>query len=91
MSMGYSGLQAAAGGKSKCNAHIVVRKCRKEFCPEMDGQTFAGTPENKTGWVDSFQGTGKLTAVKHTMASFLIETYFCGHCKKMIFDTDIQK
>ncbi len=47
--------------------------------------------EDKTGWADSFLGKGKLTNVKHTLTSFSIETYFCAPCKKMIFDTDIQR
>ena len=47
--------------------------------------------ERKAGWTENFFGTGKLTAVKHSLASFSIETYFCDHCRKMIFDTDIQK
>ncbi len=47
--------------------------------------------DKKTSWFDSLMGMGKLTAVKQTLTSFSMETYFCDHCKKMIFDTDIQK
>ena len=45
----------------------------------------------KTGWMDRLLGTGKLTAVKRTLTAFSIETYFCPQCRKMIFDTDVQK
>ncbi|MBR4501187.1 MAG: hypothetical protein IKP22_04785 [Clostridia bacterium] len=46
--------------------------------------------DKKTGWFDSMMGTGKLTAVKHTLVSFSIEAFFCDRCKKMIIETDIQ-
>ena len=46
--------------------------------------------EKKTGGFDRFLGIGKLTAAKHTLTTFTIETDYCPSCKKMIFETDIQ-
>lgn len=47
--------------------------------------------DKKTGFLDSMMGTGKLTVVRHTLASFVMEADFCEHCKKMIIETDIQR
>ncbi len=46
--------------------------------------------EKKTGWFDNFIGIGRVTAAKHTLGAFSIESYYCPACKKMIFDTDIE-
>ncbi len=45
--------------------------------------------DKKTGGFDRFIGIGRLTAVKSTLTTFTVETYFCPFCKKMIIDTDI--
>ncbi len=47
--------------------------------------------EKKTGWFDRFLSIGAVTAAKHTLAAFTIDAYYCGSCKKMIFDTDIKQ
>lgn len=39
--------------------------------------------------IDKLGGSGKVTAVKYTLASFKIEAWFCKHCKKLIIDTDV--
>ena len=47
--------------------------------------------EKKAGWFESAMGTGKLTAVKYTPASFRIEAHFCSRCRKMILETDVRE
>ncbi len=46
--------------------------------------------EKKTGGFDRLLGIGKVTAAKHTLATFTIDADYCPVCKKMIFDTDIK-
>lgn len=43
----------------------------------------------KAGFMDTLCDSGRVTAAKHTLAAFTIESYYCPSCKKMIFDTDI--
>ena len=43
----------------------------------------------KAGFMDTLSNSGRVTAAKHTLAVFTIESYYCSSCKKMIFDTDI--
>lgn len=47
--------------------------------------------EQKTGFAERLLGAGKLSAAKYTLTAFSIEAYYCCACKKMIFDTDIEK
>ena len=69
-------------GKEK-EKGILSGDGRSKVCWKADGR--------ETGWADKLIGTGKVTAAKYTLASFRIEAYFCNACKKMVFDTDIQK
>ncbi len=46
--------------------------------------------DKKRGLVDALCGIGKLTAPKYSLASFMIESFYCTDCKKMIFDTEIE-
>ena len=43
----------------------------------------------KKGFMDTLSDSGRITAAKHTLSVFTIESYYCPSCKKMIFDTDI--
>ncbi|MBP3240506.1 MAG: MarR family transcriptional regulator [Oribacterium sp.] len=45
----------------------------------------------KISALDKFIGVGVITAAKHSLTKFKIEACYCENCKKMIFDTDIQK
>ena len=36
-------------------------------------------------------GAGRIEAAKYSLANFAIEAYYCEHCHKMIFDTNIGK
>ncbi|HBI85445.1 MAG TPA: hypothetical protein DDX71_04030 [Ruminococcus sp.] len=45
--------------------------------------------EKKADFFDALADAGRVTAAKHTIASFTIESYYCGACKKMIFDTEV--
>lgn len=45
--------------------------------------------DKKAGFMDTLNGSGVITAAKHSLATFTIEAYYCTSCKKMIFDTDI--
>ncbi len=45
----------------------------------------------KAGFMEQITGTGAVTAVRKTLTSFMIETYFCRPCGKMIFDTDVRR
>lgn len=48
--------------------------------------------DKKASFAEKFLGdAGSVTAVKYTLASFTIESYFCSVCQKMIFDTDIKR
>ena len=47
--------------------------------------------DKKASFIDKLGGLGRVTAAKHTLTSFTIQSYYCDICKKMIFDTDIQK
>lgn len=44
----------------------------------------------KLTFFDKLSGTGVIKA-KYTLASFTIEANYCTSCKKIIFDTDIEK
>ena len=41
--------------------------------------------------MDKLDGSGKLTAIKYTLATFRVEANYCDSCKKMIIDTDLSK
>ncbi len=45
--------------------------------------------DKKASLMDQITGTGTVTAARRTLTSFMIESYFCRSCMKMIFDTDI--
>jgi len=47
--------------------------------------------EKKAGAMDKIVGSGIITAARHNLVSFTIESFFCRNCKKMIFDTDVTK
>ncbi|MGN1166591.1 MAG: PF20097 family protein [Lachnospiraceae bacterium] len=47
------------------------------------------TGDKKAGFMDTLSDSGRITAAKHTLSAFTIESYYCPSCKKMIFDTDI--
>lgn len=47
--------------------------------------------ENKKSFLLSMMGDGQVKAAKHTFFSFAIDAFYCGKCKKMIFDTEIQE
>lgn len=47
------------------------------------------TGDKKAGFMDILSGSGVITAAKHSLATFIIEAYYCPSCRKMIFDTDI--
>ena len=47
------------------------------------------TGDQRPSLGDWLFGRGKVTAAHHGIAIFTIETFFCGTCKKMIFDTEI--
>lgn len=47
------------------------------------------TGDKKAGYMDILSGSGVITAAKHSLATFIIEAYYCPSCRKMIFDTDI--
>ncbi len=41
--------------------------------------------------VEKMLGKGCITAAKHSLTKFEIDGFYCESCKKMIFDTDIEK
>ena len=45
--------------------------------------------DKKAGFSDTLVDSGRVTAAKHTIATFTIESYYCSICKKMIFDTEV--
>ncbi|MCM1579534.1 MAG: PF20097 family protein [Ruminococcus sp.] len=45
--------------------------------------------EKKAAFTDKLGDKGKLTAVKYSLAVFEIEAFFCGKCRKMVFDTEL--
>lgn len=45
---------------------------------------------DKLGMMDKLVGKGIIDA-KYSLSKFKINTEYCCHCKKMIFDTDISK
>lgn len=47
--------------------------------------------DKKANLIDKLGGSYKLGAAKYTLTAFTIESYYCSACKKMIFDTDIEK
>ena len=47
--------------------------------------------DKKANFGDKLVGTGKLSAIKYSLAVFTIEAYYCDACKKMMFETDISK
>lgn len=47
--------------------------------------------DKKSNFMDKLGRTGKIEAVKYTLATFSIEADYCVTCKKMIFETDISK
>ena len=47
--------------------------------------------DKKAGAFDRWVlGMGTVTAAKRTLTAFTIESYYCGNCRKMMFDTDIK-
>lgn len=47
--------------------------------------------DTKANFMDKLGGTGRIKAVKYTLATFTIEAYYCTTCKKMMFETDISE
>ena len=47
--------------------------------------------DKKANLWDKIAETGRIKAVKYSLAVFTIEAYYCEACKKMIFETDISK
>lgn len=47
--------------------------------------------EKRTDFKDKLGGTGKLKAVKYSLAVFEIQACYCPKCKKMIFDTEVSE
>lgn len=47
--------------------------------------------EKKSDFWDTLSFSGGVTAVKYHLTSFTVETWFCLSCKKMFFDTDVEK
>ena len=47
--------------------------------------------DKKACAMDKIVGSGIVTAAKHNLVAFTIESFFCRDCKKMIFDTDVTK
>ena len=47
--------------------------------------------DRKAPLMERIVGTGTVTAAKHTLTTFTIESYFCADCRKMLFDTDVTK
>ena len=45
--------------------------------------------DKKANFTDTLVDSGRVTAAKHTIATFTIESYYCSICKKMIFDTEV--
>ena len=75
---------------------IICPFCGKEMLKGIlsgDGRSGVSwkAGERKIPLIDRITGSGKVTAAKLTPASFMICSYFCPDCKKMIFDTDITK
>ena len=71
------------------------------FCnEEMKKGLITGDGRQKVRWVSDDESIGVLEKAftekgtidaKYTMTTFSIDSYFCKHCKKMIFDTDVKK
>lgn len=47
--------------------------------------------DRKAALIDRISGSGLVTAAKRSLTAFTIESYFCGGCGKMIFDTDVTR
>ncbi len=47
--------------------------------------------DKKVGFLERLNGSGRVTAAEIKLASFIIESFFCRPCRKMIFDTDVTK
>ena len=47
--------------------------------------------DRKASLADRIVGACRVTAAKFTPVSFLIDSWFCPDCGKMIFDTDVAK
>ncbi len=75
---------------------MICPFCNKEMIKGVlsgDGRSMVTwkAGDKKANVLDKIDGLGKVTAVKRSLATFTIETFFCSSCKKMIFDTDITK
>ena len=71
------------------------------FCgKEMEKGIMSGDGRSKVRWKagdkksdiwDALSFSGIVTGIDYSIASFTVESYFCSACKKMIFDTDVEK
>ncbi len=72
-------------------------------CPycekEMKKGILYGDGRSKVHWnegdkklpaLEGLVGKGCLTAVKYSLATFTIESYYCKSCKKMMIETEIE-
>lgn len=73
---------------------MICPYCKKEMEKGVlsgDGRSgvYWKAGEKKVGFMDKMGGTGRLKAVKYSLAVFEIDSYYCSGCKKMIFDTEL--
>ncbi len=61
----------------------ITENGRSKLYWQPDGQ--------KLTFFDKLSGTGVIKAAKYTLASFSLEANYCASCKKIIFETDIEK
>ena len=71
------------------------------FCgKEMEKGIMSGDGRSKVRWKagdkksdiwDALSFSGIVTGIDYSITSFTVESYFCPACKKMIFDTDVEK
>lgn len=56
----------------------------------VGGNLIVSAFDDKLSFVDKIVGKGIVTGATYKLG-FKIETQYCPHCKKMIFDTDVTK
>lgn len=74
------------------------------LCPycgqQMQSGSFKGDGRGSFFWLpagarrhftDAFSGRGSIKSARHSFYRFVLEGHYCLSCKKLIFDTDIQK